>query len=79
MLKLKVNVFGFIYDSVYGYVNEIFTQPLTENEINLINRVLNEDDVLFIDNESINDMFDISSKEDLENDEESLNKVLEWC
>ena len=78
MLKLKENVTGFIYDSVYGYVKEIFTQSLTENEIKLIGKVLNEDDILFTDNESINSMFEISSKEDLEMDIEDLNTVVEW-
>ena len=50
----------------------------TENEIKLINDVLSEDDVLFTDNEDINNMFGFECKEDLENDVEGLNKVLEW-
>ena len=78
MVKLKNGVTGFTYDSEYGNVQKIFTQPLTEKEIKLIERVLSEDDVLFTDNEDINDMFEIDCKEDLENDVEGLNKVLEW-
>jgi hypothetical protein len=78
MVKLKNGVTGFTYDSCYGNVQEIFTQPLTEKEIKLIEKVLSEDDVLFTDNEDINDMFEIDCKEDLENDVEGLNEVLEW-
>lgn len=78
MLKLKEGVTGFTYDSCYGNVQEIFTQPLTEKEIKLINKVLSEDDLLFTDNEDINDMFEIDCKEDLLKDVEGLNDVLEW-
>jgi len=78
MVKLKNGVTGFTYDSCYGNVQEIFTQPLTEKEIKLIERVLSEDDVLFTSNDSLNDMFEFDSKEDLEKDVEGLNEVLEW-
>jgi hypothetical protein len=78
MVKLKENVFGFTYDSEYGNVQKIFTQPLTEKEIKLINEVLSEYDVLFTDNEDINSMFEFDCKEDLESDVEGLNEVLEW-
>ena len=66
MVKLKENVFGFTYDSEYGNVQKIFTQPLTKNEIKLVNKVLSEDDVLFTDNEDINSMFEFDCKEDFE-------------
>ncbi len=78
MLKLKENVTGFIYDSCYGHVTKIYTEPLSEEKIEIIDEVLDEDDVLFTDNESINDMFEISNKEDLENCEDGLSEVLEW-
>ena len=78
MVKLKNGVTGFTYDSCYGNVQEIFTQPLTENEIKLIERVLSEDDILFTNNDSLSDMFEFDSKEDLEKDVEGLNEVLEW-
>ena len=78
MVKLKNGVTGFTYDSEYGNVQKIFNQPLTENEIKLINEVLSEDDVLFTDNEDINSMFEFECREDLENDVEGLNEVLEW-
>jgi len=79
MVKLKENVFGFIYDSMYGNVQQIFTEPLSEQEIKTINKFLNEDDMLFTDNEDINDMFEFDCKEDLVNDSEGLNEALEWC
>lgn len=78
MVKLKDGVTGFTYDSCYGNVQEIFTQPLTEKEIKLIERVLSEDDVLFTSDSSLSDMFEFDSKEDLEKDVEGLNDVLEW-
>ena len=73
MVKLKNEVTGFIYDSVYGYVKTVFNQPINENLI-----LTSEDDVLFSDNETINEMLSFDCKEDLENDVEGLNEVLEW-
>jgi hypothetical protein len=78
MVKLKNGVTGFTYDSEYGNVQKIFTQPLTEKEIKLINEVICDDDILFTDNEDINSMFEFDCKEDLEKDVEGLNEVLEW-
>ena len=78
MVKLKNGVTGFTYDSCYGNVQEIFTQPLTEKEVKLINKVLSEDDILFTDNEDINSMFEFDCKEDLLKDVEGLNDVIEW-
>ena len=78
MVKLKEGVTGFTYDSVYGYVKHIFTQHLTEKDIKLIDNLLDEDDVLFTSNDSLNDMFEFDCREDLENDVEELNEVIEW-
>ena len=78
MVKLKNGITGFTYDSCHGNVQEIFTQPLTGKEIKLIERVLSEDDVLFTNNDSLNEMFEFDCKEDLENDVEGLSDVLEW-
>ena len=72
MVKFKENVTGFIYDSITGDIMEIFTEPIPDNI-----RIYDEDIVLFTDIESINDMFNFESKEDLELDEE-FNKILEW-
>ncbi len=73
MVKLKNEVTGFIYDSVYGYVKTVFNQPINENLI-----LTSEDDVLFSDNETINEMLTFDCREDLESDVEGLNEVLEW-
>ena len=78
MVKLKNEVTGFIYESCHGYVKNIFTKPQTQIDIDVINMFIDEDDVLFTDNEDINNMFEFECKEDLENNEEGLNKVLEW-
>ena len=73
MLKLKNEVTGFIYDSIYGYVKTVFTKPINP-ELMLVS----EDDVLFSDNKLINEMFLFNSKEEFECDCEGLNNVLEW-
>lgn len=73
MVKFKENVTGFVYNSINGDIMEIFTEPIPDNI-----RVYSEDFGLFDDIESINDMFEFESKEDLESDEEGFNKILEW-
>ena len=78
MLVFKENVYGFVYDSVDGTVTKVYNEPLTEKEIFLINNVLDEDVCLFTDIEDCNDCFDIITKEDLDNDEEGLNKVFDF-
>jgi hypothetical protein len=72
MLKLKNEVTGFIYDSVYGSIKTVFTKP-----INAELMLVDEDDMLIV-NENVNELFEITSKDGLENDEEGLNEVLEW-
>jgi hypothetical protein len=78
MLVFKENVYGFVYDSQFGTVTEVYNKPLTEREIFLINNVLDEDVCLFTDIEDCNEMFNFVSKFDLECDEEGLNKVFEF-
>ena len=79
MLVFKENVYGFVYDSQYGNVTEVFRdEPLTERDIFLCNSILGEDSALFTDIEDCNDMFEISCKEDLDNDEEGLNEVSDF-
>ena len=75
MLVLKENVKGFIYESIEGRVIEIFY-----DEINVDDLELDEDMLLFTnaDIDFINEMFTIDSKEDLEYDNEGLNKVLDF-
>lgn len=71
MVKLKNEVTGFIYDSVYGYIKTIFTEPISSYLL------VDEDDMLVV-NENVNELFPFSSKEDLEDDVEGLVEVLEW-
>jgi hypothetical protein len=78
MLVFKENVYGFIYDSVYGTVTEVYNKPLKKREISLINKALAEDVCLFTDIEDCNDIFKISCNEDLDYNEEGLNKVFEF-
>jgi hypothetical protein len=73
MLKLKDGVTGFVYDSMYGIIIEICTEY-----VDVENIVLNDDDYVFVYNENVNNLFEISSKEELEYDEEGLSEVLEW-
>jgi hypothetical protein len=79
MLVFKENVYGFVYDSQFGNVKKIYNKPLTENEIELIEESIDEDyDVLFTDIKDVREMFEITSKESLENDEEGFNDVLDF-
>ena len=79
MLVFKENVYGFVYDSQYGNVTQIFKTPLSEETINIIEKSIDEDyDVLFTNIEDVRDMFEITSKEDLEDDEEGFNDVLDF-
>jgi hypothetical protein len=72
MLKLKDGVTGFIYEGIHGFVKTVFTKPINPGLM-----LVNEDDVL-VDNDNANELFEITSKEGLENDVEGLNEVLEW-
>ena len=73
MVKFKENVTGFVYNTINGDIMEIFTEPIPDNI-----RVYGEDILLFDDIESINDLFEFESKEDLESDKEGFNMILEW-
>jgi hypothetical protein len=44
----------------------------------MINEVLSEDDVLLTNIKDVRELFEITSKENLENDEEGLNEVLDF-
>ena len=72
MLKLKDGVTGFIYDSCYGKVTTIFTEP-----VNIFSIQTTEDDV-FIDNDFVNELFECKSNQQIQNCGEGLEKVLEW-
>ena len=76
--KFKEGVYGFIYDSVYGEVTKVFNKPLTESETSLVLDVLSEDDVMFTDINSVNEMFVFEDEDSLNCDSEGLNMVLEF-
>ena len=78
MIKLKNEVKGFIYDTCYGHVKKVFNS-LTEQEIQTINKILDEDDMLITENDNLNELFEFETEDQLKNDPESLNKVFEWC
>mgnify|MGYP003331529921 CR=1 FL=1 len=52
---------------------------LTEQEIQTINKILDEDDMLITENDNLNELFEFETEDQLKNDHESLNKVFEWC
>ena len=77
IVQFKSDVYGFIYDSVYGEVTKVFTTPLNESELKLVSSVINEDDCLFTNAKSVNELFDFNDNS-LECDTEGLNKVVEY-
>jgi hypothetical protein len=77
MIKFKSEVKGFIYDTCYGNVKKVFTE-LTEQEIEIINKVLSEDDMLITESSNVNELFEFETEDQLKNDSEGLNDVFEW-
>jgi hypothetical protein len=76
-VKFKDNVYGFIYDSCYGQVNKVFTEPLTEKELKLVESVVGAYDCIFTDIKSVKEVFEFD-EDSLSCDVEGLNKVLEY-
>ena len=77
MLVFKENVKAFVYDSSNDEVTKVFDRQLSAQESMLIMEVVDDDSVLFEDEEFINEVFTVESKADLESDSE-LSKVLDW-
>jgi hypothetical protein len=77
MLVFKENVKAFVYDSSNDTVTKIFNRKLSAAGSMLVMEVVDEDSMLFEDEEVINEVFTVESKEDLESDSE-LSKVLDW-
>lgn len=73
MLKLKDGVTGFVYCSVHGYIKTIITQPISGK----FAIAVGENDV-FVDDENVNKLFEVTSQEQLEQDDERLSDVLVW-
>ena len=77
-VKLKDNVFGFTWNYETGEVGEVFTEQLTQKEIQLMGRVIGVDICLVLDNEDIELVFgeSIETRDDLE--EMGLAEVMEF-
>ena len=76
MLKFKEGVKGFVFDSSNDEITKVFNKVLSADESILITEVINDDSILFLEEEFINEVFTVESEEDLLNSE--LNKVLEF-
>ena len=81
MIKFKTGVYGFIYDSSDGYITKIFTEPLTNQEINSAHKFLGEDDMIFVvdDEEDIVEAWELAEYPDTDLDESGLGDVIEWA
>ena len=77
MLVFKENVKAFVYDSSNDEVTKIFNRKLSAAGSMLVTEVIDDDSVLFEDEEFINEVFTVESAADLESDSE-LSKVLDW-
>ena len=76
MLKFKEGVKGFVFDSSNDEITKVFNKVLSADEAILITEVINDDSILFLEEEFINEVFTVESEEDLLNSE--LNRVLEF-
>ncbi len=77
MLVFKENVKAFVYDSSNDEVTKVFNKVLSAEESMLVMEVVDDDSMLFEDEEVINEVFTVESEADLKSDSE-LSKVLDW-
>ena len=77
MLVFKENVKAFVFDSSNDEVTKVFNKVLSAEESMLIMEVVDDDSMLFEDEEVINEVFTVESEADLKSDSE-LSKVLDW-
>jgi len=77
MLVFKENVKAFVFDSSNDTVTKIFNRKLSAAGSMLITEVIDDDSMLFEDEEVINEVFTVESEADLKSDSE-LSKVLDW-
>ena len=75
MLVFKEDVKGFVYSSINGSIVKIFDGELNEDKIELINEIIDEDSILISNEETLNELFEIDSKEQLFGDHELINVV----
>ena len=76
-LKFKEGVYGFIFDSQHDEIVKIFTSSPSEAELKRLSGMLDEYDMLFTDIKTVNELFEIESKEQLLADK-GLSQVLDW-
>jgi uncharacterized lipoprotein YajG len=76
MLKFKEGVKGFVFDSSNDEITKVFNKVLSADEAILITEVIDDDSILFLEEEFINEVFTVKSEENLLNSE--LNRVLDW-
>jgi hypothetical protein len=76
-LKFKEGVYGFIFDSQHDEIVKILTSPPSEAELKRLSGMLDEYGMLFTDIKTVNELFEIESKEQLLADKE-LSQVLDW-
>jgi len=76
-LKFKEGVYGFIFDSQHDEIVKILTSPPSEAELKRLSGMLDEYDMLFTDIKTVNELFEIESKEQLLADK-GLSQVLDW-
>jgi len=78
-VKFKDGVYGFVWEQ-NGTVGEIFTEPLSDKDIQLIYRTLNDDYMLIVDDEDFMNCFtdgdDNIDEDDFYNC--TLDKVMEF-
>jgi hypothetical protein len=65
MLVFKEDVKGFVYDSIDGSIVKIFNEELSEDKIELVNEIIDEDSIFISDENILNELFEIDSKEQL--------------
>jgi hypothetical protein len=65
MLVFKEDVKGFVYSSINGWVVKIFNEELSEDKIELVNEIIDEDSIFISDENILNELFEIDSKEQL--------------
>ena len=76
-IKFKEGVYGFIFDSQYGEITDIITEPVTEQEQATFHKY-SGDTLMFIDIETIQEVFSLEFEEDKDKvDSEFWNNVLE--
>ena len=75
MLMFKNNIKSFIYNSIDGSIVRIFNEELSEDKIKLINEIIDKDSILIDDEETLNELFEVNSKEQLLEDVELKDVV----